>query len=137
MKNKYGSNIYLLQQMTSFLAHVDRIDKDNELKGDHSEGGGKFFWTHDQMHELYINNENICGWMFESFANRMGCSCLDLLQREAGGSGMDTLHDIPYHVVGLCVNRRYEALRWIADNIAHTHTAGTPSSSEAKELTSN
>ena len=48
MKNKYGSNTYLLQQMTSFLAHVDRIDKDNELKGDYSEGGGKFFWTHDR-----------------------------------------------------------------------------------------
>ena len=124
--DRFGSDNQLLWEVTRFIRHVDAVETEFEINN-------KPLWNTDQLHETYINHENICHWMFETFANRLGCSCLDLLQREAQGSGMDALTDIPYLVVTLCVRRRFEVLSWLVGSVtSHTHTAGTPSSSEAK-----
>lgn len=124
--DRFGSDKQLLWEVTRFIRHVDAVETEFEINN-------KPLWSTDQLHETYINHENICHWMFETFANRLGCSCLDLLQREAQGSGMDALTDIPYLVVTLCVRRRFEVLSWLVGSVtSHTHTAGTPSSSEAK-----
>lgn len=124
--DRFGSDNQLLWEVTRFIRHVDAVETEFEINN-------KPLWSTDQLHETYINHENICHWMFETFANRLGCSCLDLLQREAQGSGMDALTDIPYLVVMLCVRRRFEVLSWLVGSVtSHTHTAGTPSSSEAK-----
>lgn len=123
---RFGTDNQLLWEVTRFIRHVDAVETEFEINN-------KPLWSTDQLHETYISHENICHWMFETFANRHGCSCFDLLNREAQGSGMDALTDIPYHVVHLCIRRRFEVLTWLVGSVtSHTHTAGTPSSSEAK-----
>lgn len=123
---RFGEDAQLLREVTRFIRHVDSVETEFEIYN-------KPYWSTDQLHETYINHENICNWIFEVCANRLGCSCFDMLQKEAQGSGMDALTDIPYHVVSYCVRRRFEVLSWlVADVTSHTHTAGTPSSSEAK-----
>lgn len=126
---RFGTDAQLLVQLTQFIRHVDAVETEHQIYD-------KPYWSTDQLHQTYINHENICHWMFETFADRLGCSCFDLLNREAQGSGMDALTDIPYHVVSLCVRKRFEVLSWLVFNVtAHTHTAGTPSNSEPKEIT--
>ena len=129
--SRFGDDKQLLVQLTQFIRHVDAVETEFEINN-------KPLWSTDQLQIAYINHENVCHWMFETFANRLCCSCFDLLNREAQGSGMDALTDIPYHVVSICIRKRLEVLSWLVTRItAHTHTAGTPSNSEAKEPTSN
>ena len=129
--SRFGDDKQLLVQLTQFIRHVDSVETEFEINN-------KPYWSTDQLHSTYINHENILHWMFETFADRTGCSCFDLLNREAQGSGMDALTDIPYHVVTLCVRKRLDVLSWLVYRVtAHTPTAGTPSNSEAKETTQN
>lgn len=134
----YPNPIALLGLMSKFLAHVGRIEEYNQYQ-DAQEGNTSVrCMSADQVHDIYINNDVICSWMYEKAADRYGVSCFDLLSKDCAGSGMDALVDIPYHVVGRCIHNRYQYLDWLVQAVAsHTHTAGTPSKSEPKEITAN
>lgn len=126
ISGKFGDDSRLSIQLTKFIRHVNNV----ELQ--HAENGTK--WTRDEQAYTYFGHENICQWMFHSFAEQRGVTAFQMLQLEAEETELHQLSDVPYHVVKLCVIMRFRALVWLALRLnVKTHTAGKPSSVEPDE----